>query len=252
MTGGTAAAGVDSPGAGDAAAMIRVIWNNNRDDVMDRVASLEDAVASLIEGSLSPDTRLAAERDAHRLAGAAGTFGFRRASAAARELESILAGAYPIPLDRTLAAADEVVALRDDLGRDPDLVTAPKAGQDGAGSPANGSPSGPSVVIEVTSRRLRRQLTSAAEGLGLVPLAPDAGGSSRRDRSPPRHWWNSPPAAAAWGSSADWQPSTRPSLRWPWQPRRRPVSGSPPCAPEPAASSVRRRPPGTSSPRCRA
>lgn len=157
--------------------MIRAIWNNNRDDVMHRVASLEDAVASLIEGSLSPDTRLAAERDAHRLAGAAGTFGFRRASAAARELESILAGSHPIPLDRTLAAADEVVALRGDLSRDPDPAAGPETGHKATGTPAGGSPSGPSVVIDMASRKLRRQLTAAADGLGLTLLAPDADGT---------------------------------------------------------------------------
>lgn len=105
-----------APGAGDsdpgaATAVIAAIWARHRDDALGRVTALEDAVAALFENRLSEETRRAAERHAHRLAGSAGTFGFLRASEAARQLEGILAGTEPVPPAGMLLAANEVVAL---------------------------------------------------------------------------------------------------------------------------------------------
>lgn len=103
-----------APGAGDsdAAAAIAAIWARHRDDAMGRVTVLEDAVAALLENRLSEGTRRGAERDAHRLAGSAGTFGFLHASESARRLEGIFAGTESVPPAGILLAADEVVALR--------------------------------------------------------------------------------------------------------------------------------------------
>jgi len=167
----------------DPTSAIRAIWNNNRDEVMGRVAVLEDAVAGIIEGRLSPEDRVAAEGEAHKLAGAAGTFGFGRASEAARTLEGILAGTCPIPLDRTLVAADEVVALRGDLSRDP--APAADAAVDHslkpvpavpAGQSATVSTAGPLVAIAVTGRGRRKQLAAAAIDRGFQSLTIGAHG----------------------------------------------------------------------------
>ena len=180
--------GAPTTGKVDPTTAIRAIWNSNRDEVMDRVAVLEDAVLAMIEARLSPEDRSAAERDAHRLAGAAGTFGFRRASEAARELEGILAGTYPVPLDRTLVAADEVVALRRDLSRDPapaaeGVVTRPlesappSAAGRSAGVPRpEGLPAGPLVAIAATGRQRREQLAAAAIHCGFQSLGIGAHG----------------------------------------------------------------------------
>ncbi|MHA7224074.1 response regulator [Arthrobacter sp. RHLT1-20] len=181
--------GAPTTGKIDPTAAIRAIWNGNRDEVMGRVAVLEDAVLAMIEARLSPEDRSAAERDAHRLAGAAGTFGFRRASEAARELEGILAGTYPVPLDRTLVAADEVVALRRDLSRDPAPPAAegaatrplepapPSSAGRSAGVPAReGLPAGPLVAIAATGRQRREQLAAAAIHCGFQSLGIGAHG----------------------------------------------------------------------------
>ena len=174
--------GAPTTGKVDPTTAIRAIWNSNRDEVMGRVAVLEDAVLAMIEARLSPEDRSAAERDAHRLAGAAGTFGFRRASEAARELEGILAGPYPVPLDRTLVAADEVVALRRDLSGDPapaaeGAVTRPleSAPPSAAGRSARVAtrlvtPGGPLLAIAVTGRRRRKQMAEAAADRGFQSL----------------------------------------------------------------------------------
>lgn len=181
----------------DPTAVIRAIWNSNRDEVMGRVAVLEDAVAAMIEGRLSPEDRSAAERDAHKLAGAAGTFGFRRASESARELEGILAGTDRIPLDRTLFAAGEVVALRGDLSRDPSPAAehgvdralkptpAVRVGRSAGGATRQDAPAGPLVAIAVSGSGRRRQLAAAALGRGFQSLVIGAHGWLPQEGPPP-------------------------------------------------------------------
>jgi diguanylate cyclase (GGDEF)-like protein len=61
-----------------------------RQRVAGQLATLEQAVAALNQATLDAGLRAAAEREAHRLTGAAGTFGFARASAVARKLEALL------------------------------------------------------------------------------------------------------------------------------------------------------------------
>jgi DNA-binding response OmpR family regulator len=181
----------------DPTAAIRAIWNSNRDDVMGRVAVIEDAVAAMIEGRLSPENRVAAEREAHKLAGAAGTFGFGRASEAARKLEGILAGTDRIPLDRTLVAANEVVALRGDLSRDPSPAAEPArdrslkpapavpAGRTAGGTTRQDAPAGPLVAIAVTGRGRRKQLAAAANDRGFQSLVIGAHGWLPPEGPPP-------------------------------------------------------------------
>ncbi|MDB4873623.1 MAG: Two component response regulator receiver modulated diguanylate cyclase [Gemmatimonadetes bacterium] len=72
------------------------IWERSRGTIMARVATLESATLALRYASLPDDVRRDAERETHKLAGAAGTFGFWDASALAREAEEILRGAGPI------------------------------------------------------------------------------------------------------------------------------------------------------------
>jgi hypothetical protein len=72
-------------------AAAEAIWQRVRGTELDRVAVLESAVAALLRGRLDEDDRALAEREAHKIAGSAGTFGYARASEIARELESILA-----------------------------------------------------------------------------------------------------------------------------------------------------------------
>lgn len=77
---------------------------------------LEEAAAALSQDRLTPELRAAAEREAHRLAGAAGTFGFPAASEAARRLEWLLEGTEPLSPSSGVTAAQEVAALRTALG----------------------------------------------------------------------------------------------------------------------------------------
>ncbi len=56
----------------------------------DRLAVLKQAVEALGRGTLSDELRQAAEREAHKLAGSLGSFGFTQASQLAQEIETLL------------------------------------------------------------------------------------------------------------------------------------------------------------------
>ena len=76
----------------EVAAAVSGVWEKFRAPTLDRVAAIEGAVRALVAGELDPERRRDAERDAHRLAGAVGTFGFPRGSELAREIETLLEG----------------------------------------------------------------------------------------------------------------------------------------------------------------
>ncbi|MDX6677711.1 MAG: cyclic di-GMP phosphodiesterase [Solirubrobacteraceae bacterium] len=73
------------------AASVRAIFEDNREDFLRRVATLEQAVAAIAAGNLNEPLRATAESDAHKLAGSLGTFGLPRGSAIASQLELWLA-----------------------------------------------------------------------------------------------------------------------------------------------------------------
>ena len=70
---------------------IAAIWQKALPTVRTQIERLEAMSAALEAGELSDDARRAAERDAHQIAGAAGSFGFPQATTAGRELEVLLA-----------------------------------------------------------------------------------------------------------------------------------------------------------------
>lgn len=66
------------------------IWRDSLPRIRAQLDELEQFNASLLAGVESDEQRRAAEREAHRLNGLAGTFGFHEATRIARELESML------------------------------------------------------------------------------------------------------------------------------------------------------------------
>jgi HPt (histidine-containing phosphotransfer) domain-containing protein len=93
-------------------ALLASIWAKRRGDVLDRVALIEAAIAT---DHPTDAERTEAARQAHMLAGSAGTFGFPTASEDARTIELALQSGAPI--DAALRAI--AVALRDELAGDP-------------------------------------------------------------------------------------------------------------------------------------
>ena len=74
---------------------IRLVWEKTRDIVVARIETLEAAAHKIMEGTLTAEEREAAVREAHKLAGSLGTFGFTAGSNAARELEQQLSAEVP-------------------------------------------------------------------------------------------------------------------------------------------------------------
>jgi diguanylate cyclase (GGDEF)-like protein len=118
------------------------LWERFRGTILGRVDAVESAVVKLLEGDLDPETRRAAEREAHKLAGSVGSFGFLDGSRLAREAEEILAAERDLGPPDILRLADLVTALRQALERDDrrreedDAPASDPAGASGAVRPA--------------------------------------------------------------------------------------------------------------------
>ncbi|MHB1988313.1 MAG: response regulator [Acidimicrobiales bacterium] len=104
---------------GEVTAEVEALWGRFQGQMLARVETLEEALAALVEARLDDDLRRRAERDAHRLAGSAGTFGRLRASVLARELEELFAGSNTIEATAMPDALAQVELLRDELASAP-------------------------------------------------------------------------------------------------------------------------------------
>lgn len=118
MSGASAGAGAGSADD-DARAAIRRVWEQHRASVVERLDVVDRAIADLMTDALGEASRVEAEREAHKLAGAVGTFGFMRASENARELELIFAAADRLGPDRVPALCSLALAVRSELDEEP-------------------------------------------------------------------------------------------------------------------------------------
>lgn len=96
-------------------AAIKAVWHANRPVYLARVALLAAAAAALQAGRLNAEGRAEAADEAHKVAGAAGTFGFPEASAIARQIEDMLRAEGPLPAAEGDRLAGLAEALRDRL-----------------------------------------------------------------------------------------------------------------------------------------
>ncbi|MHB1890890.1 MAG: response regulator [Acidimicrobiales bacterium] len=99
----------------EAAARVQALWVRFQPQMLARVKSIEEALAALVESRLDDELRRRAERDAHRLAGSAGTLGRHYASVLARSLEELLAGSGPVDAMELSDALVQVESLRSEL-----------------------------------------------------------------------------------------------------------------------------------------
>jgi HPt (histidine-containing phosphotransfer) domain-containing protein len=100
----------------EADAAIAAIWVKYRDLNDQRIRAIERVVQALAAGRLTESIRLNGEQEAHKLAGAAGSFGFDEISSLARELELLIRDAAAVPADAALLRA-RVTALREAFRR---------------------------------------------------------------------------------------------------------------------------------------
>ena len=104
---------------------VAALWEKFRGTTMERVAVVERAVVARLHGELEEEQRRAAEREAHKLAGSVGTFGYREASRVAREIERILGGSAPIAQAQLLRLSELVVALQAELEGESEAAAEP-------------------------------------------------------------------------------------------------------------------------------
>jgi diguanylate cyclase (GGDEF)-like protein len=145
------------------------IWERSRDVILGRVAVLEGAVLSLLAGDLAPDSRRHAEREAHKLAGTVGTFGFWDASKLAHEAEELLAGSEPISPADVMRLSHLSVQLRRQLERSAEEANASaEATADEADGPR------PKLVVIGESQEFRDRMVSEARSIGVEVIGVEA------------------------------------------------------------------------------
>jgi HPt (histidine-containing phosphotransfer) domain-containing protein len=94
---------------------LAAIWLKGLPHVRSQLDTLERLSEAVVAGRLEQDMRAAGEREAHRLAGSVGSFGFHEASSKARELELMLQSGKALDGDRITAIT---AALRSMLDRE--------------------------------------------------------------------------------------------------------------------------------------
>jgi HPt (histidine-containing phosphotransfer) domain-containing protein len=95
--------------------VVAQIWERFKEATFNRVVVLEQAVMALLEGTLSDELQRQAERDAHKLAGSVGMFGFAEGSRLARTIEQMLQAGAPLGQTETLRLSELVVILHREL-----------------------------------------------------------------------------------------------------------------------------------------
>jgi diguanylate cyclase (GGDEF)-like protein len=135
---------------------------------------VEEAVSALLAGHLPPDLRERARREAHKLAGSAGTFGFPRASTLARELELKLES-DPAPADAG-PMAEWVLGIRGELGADGETDGAAGAHSDRPLVLVCGADRerGRELARELGTRGMRAQLADPAEAVTEIATSAPA------------------------------------------------------------------------------
>ena len=100
---------------------LAAVWARFREPTLRRLDLMDAAALALLDGTLLPEQRTAAQREAHKLAGAAGTFGFPRSSELARLIEERLSLGGLVPAD-AVPLSEQLVALRADLEGSPRTI----------------------------------------------------------------------------------------------------------------------------------
>jgi len=163
---GGGADGAAGRGTGDALAdAVRNAWERFREPVTARVDAIEHAAVAVLEGGLGEEERRHAEREAHKLAGSVGTFGFAQGSRIAREVEGLLGGSAPLGQAEALRLTDLAVALRRELARPPAPMTAPTREQP-AGEPGQHRAL-PLLLVVDADAELAERIAMEASGRGM-------------------------------------------------------------------------------------
>jgi len=149
-----------------ASGAMQVVWERSRVEILAQVDVIANAITDALTGSLTADVRTHAAREAHKLAGSAGTLGFATASEHARALEHALAAPDGPPSAGLPRLAELALALRRELQADRDAgppasVPAPEPTGPAALVIVDGDPErGPGLLAAAASRGVRALLAA--------------------------------------------------------------------------------------------
>ncbi|WP_017720329.1 response regulator [Kamptonema formosum] len=108
-----------NPAPKDMTAISRVL-DRFRNSLAEQIEVLERSKTALLEGNFTNELQLEAEREAHKLAGSMGTFGYPEGSTLAREAEHLLMGARPLKGDEISQFCQLVLALQQEFAKSPE------------------------------------------------------------------------------------------------------------------------------------
>ncbi|MFL5540388.1 MAG: response regulator [Longimicrobiaceae bacterium] len=145
------------------------LWPRARATMLDRVAVLEQAARAASDGRLVGALRQRAADEAHRLAGALGTFGVPEGTRLARELETRYAGGAYLTAGDGAELAEAAARLRAEIeGRAAEAPAGPA--QEAAGT----APAGDTLLVLTADGAVLRAAREAFDG-GAVRVAGAAG-----------------------------------------------------------------------------
>jgi len=133
-------------------------WAESTSLLRERVSVLEETALAVLDGQLSVDRRRHAEQEAHKLAGALGSFGLVKSSRQAREAAWLLRAGRDLTTTEALRLSELVVGLRGELA----------AQLPGTGGPAEAGGVEPKRVLVVDADdAAARRVAEEARSYGL-------------------------------------------------------------------------------------
>jgi diguanylate cyclase (GGDEF)-like protein len=144
---------------GEVSPALSAIWERHRATVLAQVEVLEQAAIALTRDDLDATRRDAAKREAHKLAGSLGTFGFHAGSEHARGIERLLGAADPPGAARAPALSELVSGLSEAVRERGGAVATPPSEPPGGGAPL--------LLIVEDDLPAAQRLASEAERSGL-------------------------------------------------------------------------------------
>lgn len=122
-------------------AAIADLWKRFQDRIHSQLAVLEQAIVALTHDQITEELRQQAEKDAHSLAGALGSFGLTSGSKLARKIEHILREATHPLTDRQLKILPELLTtLRQEINQHQSETSPPSPSLSSSPAPASPSP----------------------------------------------------------------------------------------------------------------
>jgi diguanylate cyclase (GGDEF)-like protein len=98
------------------------LWEKHKEKYINHITVVEQAVAELLQSTLTEELRQQALKEAHILVGSLGSFGFDEASRLSREIEQILEEKQKLLPAQMKYLSQLVVALRQEVGQAPAIL----------------------------------------------------------------------------------------------------------------------------------